>query len=149
MPEVKVKTIIYKPNGDKPGEDNSGFDPFYGGEGENLIPFPRDRITPWWEDETEVSAPNGPPFMWEEFLQEKQNGFKGSYQDYLDVIDRSPGDYAKRKEGIMGVASAKDDRDYLKMLLSKYYTPNELFGKTIRELNRMLELHVTSHGGLI
>ena len=46
-----VKPIAYKPNGNKP-EENSGFDPLYGGEGENLIPFPRDRITPWWEDET-------------------------------------------------------------------------------------------------
>ena len=53
MPEVKVKTITYKPNGGKPEENSSGFDPFYGGSGENLIPFPRDRITPWWEDETE------------------------------------------------------------------------------------------------
>ena len=108
MPEVKVKTISYKPNGSKPGEDTSGFDPLYGGEGENLIIFPRDRITPWWEDETKI-----------------------------------------KKEGIMKVASAKDDRDYLRMLLSRYYTPNELFGKTIKELNRMLELNVTSHGGLI
>ena len=38
----------------------------------------------------------------------------------------------RNKEGIMKVASAKDDRDYLKMLLSRYYTPNELFGKTIK-----------------
>ena len=51
MPEVKVKTITYKPNGDKP-EDNSGFDPLYGGEGDNLLIFPRDRITPWHEEDT-------------------------------------------------------------------------------------------------
>ena len=55
----------------------------------------------------------------------------------------------KKKEGIMKVASAKDDRDYLKMLLSRYYTPNELFGKTIRELNKLLELHINIQGGLI
>ena len=48
MAEVKVKTITYKPNGDKP-EVNSGFDPLYGGEGENILIFPRDRITPWHE----------------------------------------------------------------------------------------------------
>ena len=107
MAEVKVKTITYKPNGEKPGEDTSGFDPFYGGTGENLIPFPRDRITPWHEDET------------------------------------------RRREGIMKVASAKDDRDYLKMMLSRYYTPNELFGKSIRELNKLLELHINIQGGLI
>ena len=48
---ANVKRVAYKPNGDKP-EDSSGFDPLYGGEGENLIIFPRDRITPWNEDET-------------------------------------------------------------------------------------------------
>jgi len=53
MAEVRLKTISYKPNGDKPGE-NSGFDPLYGGEGDNLIPFPRDRIVPWWIDEDET-----------------------------------------------------------------------------------------------
>ena len=47
------------------------------------------------------------------------------------------------------MVSAKDDRDYLKMLLSKYYTPNELFGKTIKELNKMLEMYINVHGGLI
>ena len=34
MPEIKVKTITYKPNGNKPDEDTSGFDPLYGGEDE-------------------------------------------------------------------------------------------------------------------
>ena len=58
MAEVKVKSITYKPNGQKPGENSSGFDPFYGGEGDNIIPFPRDRITPWWEDIPEEE--NGP-----------------------------------------------------------------------------------------
>ena len=53
MGSLKVKTISFKPNGDKPG-DNSGFDPLYGGEGDNIIPFPRDRIVPWWEDDDEA-----------------------------------------------------------------------------------------------
>ena len=55
----------------------------------------------------------------------------------------------RNKEGIMKVASAEDDRDYLKTLLSKYYTQNELFGKTIKELNKMLEMYIDVHGGLI
>ena len=55
----------------------------------------------------------------------------------------------RNKEGIMKVASAKDDREYLKTLLLRYYTPNELFGKTIRELNKMLEMYINVHGGLI
>ena len=103
---ANVKPVAYKP-GEKP-EDNSGYDPLFGAEGDNLLIFPRDRIQPWWEDETKT-----------------------------------------KKEGIMKVANAKDDKEYLKMLLSRYYTPNELFRKTIKELNRMLELHVTVHGGLI
>ena len=52
MGSLKVKTISFKPNGDKP--DNSGFDPLYGGEGDNIIPFPRDRIVPWWKDDDEA-----------------------------------------------------------------------------------------------
>ena len=52
MAEVRVKTISYKP-GEKP-ENNSGFDPLYGSEGENIIPFPRDRIVPWWKDDDEA-----------------------------------------------------------------------------------------------
>jgi len=55
----------------------------------------------------------------------------------------------RNKEGIMKVASAKDDREYLKTLLLRYYTPNELFGKTIKELNKMLEMYINVHGGLI
>ena len=42
-----------KPNGSKPG-DNSGFDPLYGGEGDNLLIFPRNRIQNWWEDDDEA-----------------------------------------------------------------------------------------------
>ena len=89
---------------------------------------------PWWEIKTptsnddEASAPNGPPFMWEEFLQEKKNGYKGTYQDYLDVIDRSPLDYAKKREGIMRVASLEEDmdRDFYGRLLSPIYKKDYL-----------------------
>ena len=106
------------------------------------------------EEDKEVSAPNGPPFMWEEFLQEKQNGFKGSYQDYLEAIDRSPLDYAKTKaprtpEGIMRIASAREDREYLISVLSRYYSPRDLYYKTISELDQMLQMHLTESGGLI
>jgi len=108
MAEVKVKTITYKPNGEKPGEDTSGFDPFYGGEGENLIPFPRDRITPWHEDDTR-----------------------------------------RKPQGIMQVASSRGDREYLISVLSRYYTPRDLYYKNIKELNQMLQMHLTETGGLI
>ena len=54
-----------------------------------------------------ASSPDGEPFMMEEFLEAVQEGFKGSYQDYLDQIDRRPEDYwgqAPSAEGIMQAA---------------------------------------------
>jgi len=105
------KRIAYKEGSSKPGE-NSGYDPLFGAEGDNLLIFPRDRIKPnWWEDE-ETKAPEAP-------------------------------------EGIMRVASARGDREYLMMALSRYYSPRDLYYKSIDELNKMLEMHITESGGLI
>jgi hypothetical protein len=36
------------------------------------------------------------PFMLEEFLQAVKDGFKGSYDEYIDQVDRSPADYMAR-----------------------------------------------------
>ena len=89
--------------------------------------------------------PNGskPPFDLDKWLQEIDPG------GWMD--EDEPNDEARKinRDGIMRVASAKDDKDYLKMILSRYYTPNELFGKTIKELNKMLEMYINVHGGLI
>ena len=104
------KRIAYKEGSTKP-EGNSGFDPLYGAEGDNLIVFPRDRIKPWWEDE-ETKAPVAP-------------------------------------EGIMRIASSRGDREYLLTVLSKYYSPRDLYYKTIKELDQMLQMHLTESGGLI
>jgi len=54
-----------------------------------------------------------------------------------------------RNGGIMGVASARGDREYLIMALSRYYTPRDLYYKTIKELDQMLQMHITESGGLI
>ena len=104
------KRIAYKEGSSKPDE-NSGYDPLFGAEGDNLLIFPRDRIKPWWEDE-ETKAPVAP-------------------------------------EGIMRVASARGDREYLISVLSRYYTPRDLYYKNIKELNQMLQMHLTESGGLI
>ena len=97
-----------KGNGPRPEEDTPVFDPFYGSEGENLIPFPRDRIKPWYDEDTR-----------------------------------------RRPEGIMRVASERGDREYLISVLSRYYTPRDLYYKNIKELNQMLQMHLTESGGLI
>ena len=78
MPEVKVKTITYKPNGEKPEENSSGFDPFYGGSGENLIPFPRDRIIPWHEDDTR-RRPEGIMTQMAKMSGDEYRKFMGGY----------------------------------------------------------------------
>ena len=78
MAEVKVKTITHKPNGDKP-EVNSGFDPLYGGEGDNLLIFPRDRITPWVEEETK-RKPEG---IMNQFAQRSTKDLREFYGGYL------------------------------------------------------------------
>ena len=77
MPEVKVKTITYKPNGNKP-EDNSGFDPLYGGEGDNLLIFPRDRITPWHEEDTK-RKPEGIMGQIAQMSSDEYRKFMGGY----------------------------------------------------------------------
>ena len=49
-----------------------------------------------------ASADEGVPFMWEEFLDAvKNHGYKGTYDQFLDEIDRSPWDEAAAEdEGI-------------------------------------------------
>jgi len=54
-----------------------------------------------------------------------------------------------RNGGIMGVAAARGDREYLISVLSRYYTPRDLYYKNIKELNQMLQMHLTESGGLI
>ena len=136
--------IGYNSGGDKP----NGSKPPWG-----EVPFDLDKwlqeLDPGgWMDEDDkpngkkVSAPNGPPFMFEEFLQEKQNGFKGTYQDYLDVIDRSPRDYAKKKEGIMLVASAEDEREFYGRLLSPIYKKDYLENLPINELQELFDQYL-------
>ena len=104
----------------------------------DLTPLLDDR---WWEIETpdddDDSARKIPRFR-----RKIPEVDINKYENYEVASGRN-------KEGIMKVASAKDDRDYLKMLLARYYTPHELFGKTIKELNKMLEMYINVHGGLI
>lgn len=60
------------------------------------------------------------PFMMEEFLEAVKQGFKGTYDDYIDQIDRSPRDYLAKggriglDEG--GVIEEVWDKKELKML---------------------------------
>jgi hypothetical protein len=46
-------------------------------------------------------------------------------------------------------ASAKDDFDFYYQVLSKYYAPSDLHGKTLKELDRMLQMFIKEDGGPI
>ena len=46
------------------------------------------------------------------------------------------------------LASAKDDFNFYYGILSRYYAPTELRGKTLKELDEMLQLHIKADGGL-
>ena len=54
-----------------------------------------------------------------------------------------------KKDGIMSVAASRGDREYLISVLSRYYSPRDLYYKTISELDQMLQMHLTQSGGLI
>ena len=115
------KRISYRRggNGDKPEDKPSGFDPFYGSEGENLLIFPRDRIEPWWEDDKKVERSTPPQpygeetFGWHEYRDYldklKPNAIPLSFPKFLDELDMSPSDYwgrrPRKKEGVMAVVA--------------------------------------------
>jgi len=46
-------------------------------------------------------------------------------------------------------ASAKDDFDFYYQVLSKYYTPSDLYGKSLKQLDQMLQMFIKDDGGLI
>ena len=58
----------------------------------------RDQIQGMKSQERDMKMASSPdmgegPFMMEEFLQAVKDGFKGTYDEYIDQIDRSPADY--------------------------------------------------------
>ena len=46
-------------------------------------------------------------------------------------------------------ASAKDDFNFYYQVLSKYYAPSDLFGKSLKQLDQMLQMFVREDGSLI
>jgi|6_EtaG_2_1085325.scaffolds.fasta_scaffold139175_2 hypothetical protein len=112
MGSLKVKTISFKPNGDKPGE-NSGFDPLYGGEGENIIPFPRDRITPWWKDEDEAKLSIDP----EDYPLMENISIEELIKQGVPISEM-----VKRREGIISHLAQMTDTE-LRELYGGYLVP--------------------------
>ena len=96
------------------------------------------------------SKPNGSkppwgevPFDLDKWLQEIDPG------GWMD--EGEPNDEARKinLDGIMRVAAARGNREYLTMMLSSYYSPRDLYYKTIDELSDMFNMHLTESGGVI
>ena len=68
----------------------------------NLLQGPQTEEWPVDSDRL-VSVPEGEPFMMEEFLEAVKKGFRGTYDEYIDQIDRSPADYMGAAGGRVGM----------------------------------------------
>jgi len=97
------------------------------------------------------------PTTAEEFIQ---------IQDWLNTIDPNwmddapsnkpkPDDSKIKKEGLESLmassiptATTKESFDAYYNILSRYYTPSELIGKSLFELDKMLQLHIKADGSL-
>ena len=75
------------------------------------------------------------PFMYQEYLDAVRDGFKGSYDEFIDQIDRSPWDYAAQG-GRIGYANGG--------LNSRMAALNQLYG-----INDEDEVQYAQEGGLM
>ena len=89
----------------------------------------------------------------------KPNTVSNGHDPYPNVIPIGPIPHEKPWYEIDGdevrggleslLASAEDDFNFYYGILSRYYSPNELRGKSLKELDEMLQLHISVEGGLI
>ena len=86
----------------------------------NVIPIgPIPHERPWWLEDDEEESKNYPQGL-----------------ESLVASQRIPS------------ASIKDQFDTYYRILSRYYTPGDLIGRSLKELNQMLQLHIKADGGL-
>ena len=162
------KRIYYRMgcNGNKPEDKPSGFDPYYGSEGDNLLIFPRDRITPWQEDDNEtrkrkeirvasfdpVLDPMVEAFQyWSDYKASHPQGHRfKNLSDFISYVTATEdydhnykrGGLAKKtppeKEGVMQVVS--DPSNWQKKYLRNFgYDENYLDNLKRDDLERLFE----------
>ena len=96
----------------------------------------------------------------------KPNTVSNGHDPYPNVIPIGPIKHEKpwwsngdddesKREGIQSLnvfsrlASAKDDFDFYYQVLSKYYSPSDLYGKSLNQLDQMLQMFIKDDGGLM
>ena len=86
----------------------------------NVIPIgPISHERPWWLEDDEEESKNYPQGL-ESLVASRQ----------------------------IPSASIKDQFDTYYRILSRYYTPGDLLGKSLKELDQMLQMFIKSNGGL-
>ena len=121
----------------------------------SIFPIPHEK--PWWEDPSLTDSENDEARLSvdPEDYPELENM---SLEDLIklgvpisDMVRRK-----KRREGLESLvasaqipsASIKDQFETYYRVLSRYFTPSDLRGKSLKELDRMLQMFINSNGGL-
>ena len=128
-----VKTITYE-NLDEEHKKNP-----------KILPFPYKKPFPQEIEEYEKKKEAKKREWWEAIPEEDQGPWDKLEKPWWEYPDNG----AKKKDGIMSVAASRGDREYLLMVLSRYYSPRDLYYKNIKELDQLLQMHLTESGGLI
>ena len=127
-----VKTITYE---NLPEENKK--DP-------KILPFKY--LKPFKQEIEEIEEKEAKKSEWWENISEEEKGpWDKPQKPFWEDLDNEE----KKRVGIISVAAAKSGREYLMMMLSKYYSPRDLYYKSIKELGQMLQMHLTESGGLI
>ena len=98
----------------------------------------------------------------------KPNTVSNGHDPYPNVIPIGPIPHEKpwwlnddddddesKREGIESLnvfsrlANAKENFDFYYQVLSKYHTPSDLYGKSLKQLDQMLQMFVREDGSLI
>ena len=92
----------------------------------------------------------------------KPNTVSNGHDPYPNVIPIGPipherpwwsnDDDESKREGIQSLnvfsrlAGAKDDFDFYYQVLSEYYSPSDLYGKSLKQLDQMLQMFIREDG---
>ena len=75
--------------------------------------------------------------------------------EWWKIRPKTNGDEEEEAQGLESLdvfkkfASAKDDFNFYYNILSKYYAPSDLYGKSLKDLDQMLQMFIKEDGGLI
>ena len=109
-----------------------------------ILPFKY--LKPFKQEIEEIEEKEAKKSEWWENISEEEKGpWDKLEKPFWEDLDNEE----KKRLGIMSVAASRGDREYLLMVLSRYYSPRDLYYKNIKELDQMLQMHLTESGRLI